>query len=73
MPYYHPLNQYLLGTTNSSQGQTLINLKVLRLPTTQKGQTPLKRLSTQIPLIHPLNQWLLFATNSNQGPTMMNL
>ena len=26
IPYYHPLNQWLLGATNGNQGQTVMDL-----------------------------------------------
>ena len=26
IPYYHPLNQWLLGETNGTQGQTMMEL-----------------------------------------------
>ena len=26
VPYYHPLNQWLLGATNGNQGQTMMHI-----------------------------------------------
>ena len=72
IPYYHPLNQWLLGATNGNQGQTLMQFKVLRISTTHNGYKMLKKLflKLQIPYYHQLNQWLLGATNGNQKQTV---
>ena len=75
IPYYHLLNQWLLGATNGNQGQTSNRpIEVLSLSTNYNQYKLLKIcFKLQIPYYHPLNQWLLWATNGYQGQTRMGL
>ena len=74
IPYYHKLNERLLGATNGNRGQTVIYYQRSKTINHLYWVYDLKIwLKLQISYYHPLNQWLLGATNGNQGHTVMHI
>ena len=75
IPYYHPLSDWLLGTTIGNQGYYLMDLKKsYKLPSTNNKLKKVKiSMKHQIPYYHPLADWLLGVTIGNQGCLVMDL
>ena len=69
IPYYHPLNLWLQGATNSNHGQTMMHLQCFwhYQPYIMGIRTSKICLKLQIPYYHSLNLWLLGATSGYQG------